>query len=123
MQLFSMSTSSGNLGFTVLGAGTATIDSNALTYSSGADGGGLNAATLSGSVRSGVATATPWAIAGSSSTFVGYAHGMFRVTLGGTIIPSVSLSNAAAAVVLAGTHFTVKRRSSVDDDNFYGAWT
>lgn len=123
MQLSTMSTTSGNLSFTVLGAGTAVIGANALIYSSGADGGATNASALSGTVRTGVVTGAPFAIAGASTSFTGYAHGMFRVTTGGTIIPSVALTTAAAAVVIAGTHFTVKRRSSISGDIFYGAWT
>lgn len=123
MQVSSMSNTTGNLSFTVLGAGTATINTNALIYSSGADGGATNAIALSGTVRTGVVTGAPFASGGTSPSFTGYAHGMFRVTAAGTIIPSVALTTAAAAVVTAGTHFTVKRRSTISTDTFAGAWT
>lgn len=123
LQVSNMSSATGNLSFTVLGAGTATINSNALIYSSGADGGATNASTLSGTVRTGVVTGVPFAIAGTSTSFSGYAHGMFRVTAAGTIIPSVALTTNFPAVVTAGTHFIVKKRSSISTDVFYGAWT
>jgi hypothetical protein len=120
-----MSTTSGNLQFNLLGAGTATIDSNALMYGSALDTTFSTATSgaLSGFVIQGTSSTTNIA---SSSTGAGVhfiTSGVLRVTAAGTIIPSVALTSAAAANVLAGSYFVIKRRSSISSDTFYGAWT
>jgi len=120
-----MSTTSGNLQFNLLGAGTATIDSNALMYGSALDTtfSSAIAGALSGFVIQGTSSTTNIA---SSSTGAGVhfvTSGVLRVTAAGTIIPSVALTSAAAANVLAGSYFVIKRRSSISSDTFYGAWT
>lgn len=47
--------------------------------------------------------------------------GTFRVTTAGTIIPSISLVTAAAAVVIAGSCFRIWR-AGAENVNSVGAW-
>lgn len=124
IRLTGMSTgASTNLSYTVLGAGTASLAANSVTFSTGADGGVTVATAQSGSMTVGVATPQPIVTAATSQFLHAHVRGVFRVNTEGTIIPSVSLGTAAAAVVTAGTYFMVKRRSSISGDTFYGAWT
>ena len=124
IRLTGMSTAaSTNLSYTVLGAGTASLAANSVTFSTGADGGVTAATAQSGSMTVGVATPQPIVTAATSQFLHAHVRGVFRVNTEGTIIPSVSLGTAAAAVVTAGTYFMVKRRSSISGDTFYGAWT
>jgi hypothetical protein len=122
LYLTSMSATSGNLTFNILGAGTATIGSNSLSYNTSQDGGTTAPVSQSGSpfVSTGV---TPAATITPAGNFSGVFRGMIRITAAGTVIPSVSLQNAAAAVVQVGSHIIFKRRSSLSSDTFYGAWT
>lgn len=124
-RLTGMSSTSGNLQFSVLGAGTATIGSGALNYSSGADatGAATSPAALSGAVLTGTTTYQPMVTGGIGVQLQAIASGMFRVTAAGTIIPSVTLNTAIAATVVAGTTFIVKQRSAISGDTFSGAWT
>lgn len=123
-QLSGMSATSGNLGINLLGAGTAVIGSTSLSYVMGQDGGTTVAATnVSATPFSGSTSLNPVVIAGLASTLVFSARGLITVTTAGTIIPSVALGTAAAAVVLAGTYMTIKQRSTLSTDTFYGAWT
>lgn len=48
--------------------------------------------------------------------------GMFKVTAAGTIIPSVALQTAAAALVKAGSWFRIAKIGE-NADNAIGAWT
>lgn len=119
--LSSMSATSGNLAFNILGAGTATISSDALSYVTGQDGTGVGG--QSGAPFSGTVSANPSVSAGTNLTYGANIFGMFRVTAAGTVIPSVALATAAAAVVSAGSHIAFKRRTTLSADTFYGAWT
>lgn len=47
--------------------------------------------------------------------------GMFRVSAGGTIIPSVTLVTANAAVVKAGSWFKIKKIGE-SSETYLGAW-
>jgi hypothetical protein len=105
LNLSSMSATSGNMKFDVLGAGTASFTSAAF-HSVGVD---TSAPGTAGS-QSGCFTATN----ASSGDIVGAAvntgcvvdiWGIFRVSSAGTIIPSVALTNAAAAVVGVNSFF------------------
>ena len=125
VRIVGMSSTSGNLLFTPLGAGTATLNSNSLNMSIGADVAGVStsASSLSGAVLTGVATYVNAVTAGTGTIFQGYFSGAFRVTASGTIIPSVALLTASAATVIAGTHFVIKQRSTISTDTYAGAWT
>lgn len=100
--LSSMSSSSGSFGFAL--GGTATLSqywwSNA------------NKATLATAAGGQVTynTAANTAIATATTATVGFARcgGILTVTVGGTVIPQVSLGVAAAAVVGVGSYFKIR---------------
>jgi hypothetical protein len=103
--LSSMSGTSGNMGFNVLGAGSATVGSvfymedgfdNAINV-----GGTPNTAGASNAA----ALAAPLVTASTSTELSVRFTGTFRVTAAGTIIPSCTLTTAAAAVVRIGSFF------------------
>lgn len=104
-----MSATSGNAQFDLLGAGTATLD-RVLWQALGID----NTTPTNAATRTGSASITPAGGAQLVAAAVGTAmiaeiSGIFDVTVGGTLIPSIALANAAAAVVKAGSHFVVER--------------
>jgi len=122
-RLSSMSATSGNCSFSIRGAGTATISADSLSYIIGQDNVTTSPATTQGKAFFGDSVAAPLVTATTATDLVARIHGMFRVTAAGTIIPSVGLTNAAAAVVSIGSFISVKRRSSLIADSFYGQWT
>lgn len=124
-RIIGMSATTGNLQFNLLGAGTATLGTNSLHSTSGADVGSAvtTASALSGAVLTGTTTYQPMVASGTGVHLHATATGVFRVTAAGTIIPSVALGVAAAATVVAGTTFIVKQRSTISTDTFSGAWT
>jgi hypothetical protein len=105
LNLSSMSASSGNLGFSIVGAGTATFTSaawhafglDATTQTTGAAiGGSFSAAAGATGNISTAATGTSYSVV---------IKGIFRINAAGTIIPSVQLTTASAAVVGANCWF------------------
>ena len=100
--LSSMSSSSGSFGFALGGAATKTEYWWSLA----------NKATLATAAAGQVTynTAANTAIATASTATVAYArvHGVVIVTVGGTLIPQVSLGVAAAAVVGIGSFFKIR---------------
>jgi hypothetical protein len=122
--LFGLSSSVVNLSFQVLGAGTATL-SRPIGQAIGVDGSGSTASTMSGTVYTSQSSPNPSVTATSSLGYGASFRGMFRVTSGGTIIPSVQLGGTSTVTntVNAGSYFMCKRRSSLSTDTFYGAWT
>lgn len=109
LYLTSMDTTSGNGSFSLLGAGTATLAR--ILYGVW----GMDASTpLVVNTRSGVgaiteATAAAMITASAGTGLFAHVAGQFDVTVTGTIIPSIGLANAAAAVVKAGSHFRCQR--------------
>jgi hypothetical protein len=122
-RLSSMSTTSGNASFSILGAGTAVIDANSYSYTTGQDNVTATPAAQSGVFFAGAAATAPIVTASTATDLAVHIRGMFRVTTAGTIIPSVGLTTAAAAIVTTGSHIIFKRRSTLSTDTFYGAWT
>lgn len=120
--LTSMSATSGNLQFSLKGAGTAGAISG-LMYHSGIDQLNTAAQNVSGVLLNGPTSLTPMAIASAQTTFQGIVRGTTRVTTAGTIIPSVALTTAAAASVNIGSYFVIKRRSTIDSDLYGGPWS
>lgn len=107
--LTGMSGSSGNAAFDILGAGGATLG-GVLYHVSGADQGSLtNQSNRTGSFATTGQTQAAMVSAGTGSTLGAEIRGTFEVTAAGTIIPSVTLANAAAATVVAGTYFACRR--------------
>jgi hypothetical protein len=105
LHLTNMSATSGNCGFSIIGAGTATFNSSNFhvigfdvsTLTSGAAGSGTFAATSSnsGNILS----------AGTGTSMAAMIKGVMRVNAAGTIIPSINLTTANAATVNANTYF------------------
>jgi len=105
--LSSMSATSGNFGFSIIGAGTASI-SSASWQAVGLDATALNTAAAFGGVFSSTAGQTGNIVtAGTGTAATVWIRGMFRVTTAGTIIPSIQLTTAAAAVVGTDSWFKV----------------
>lgn len=110
--LSSMSATSGNFALDPLGAGTAVC--GAWVYHAvGIDSSTLTAAAA----QTGSFTVTQQSVASIVSAATGTAagvrvEGMFEVTTAGTLIPSVTLVTAAAAVVAVGTYFWAERIST-----------
>jgi hypothetical protein len=103
--LGTMSSTTGNTGFDLKGAGTAVLGS-ILMFNTGSDNLQSTTVALSGRTmpqqNTSSASMVTAATATAMSTFV---TGTFEVTTAGTIIPSVYLVTAAAAVVIAGSWF------------------
>jgi hypothetical protein len=123
IRLVSMSTTSGNLNFSIVGAGSAVVTAGSFSFVTGFDNTTTTVTVQSGLYFSGATATAPIVTAATSAGFVAVIRGMIRVSDAGTVIPSIALTNAAAAVVSSGTHIIFKRRSSVSTDTFYGAWT
>lgn len=105
LYLTTMSATSGNFAFNLTGTGSATVG-GILYHSYGIDSSTpLNAGTRtgSGSVTSGSAASVVTAATGTGAIVT--IEGIFAVTSAGTIVPSIALVTAAAAVVKAGSHF------------------
>jgi hypothetical protein len=117
-----MSGTSGNLAFDPVGAGTATTDRWGY-HASGID----NSSPLSAGTRTGSASVTQQSVAsivtaGTGTGMVVHVTGMFRVTAGGTIIPSITLVTANAAVAKAGSWFKCAKIGETTETSV-GAWT
>lgn len=124
LRVTGMSSTSGNAQFSVLGAGTATIGSASVISSFGTEGGTTTTSQpVSGTTLTGTATAASLVAAGTATSMGAQVRGLLRVTAAGTIIPSIALVTAAAAVVTAGSYFAIKRRSTLSGDAYSGAWT
>jgi len=115
-----MSGTSGNFGFDILGAGTATI-SNQLWAAHGLDATTqATAAAIGGSLAAAANTADVITAAVGTAAHV-LIKGTFSITTGGTIIPSVKLTTGAAAVVKTGSYFRAER-IGLDTVTTVGPW-
>lgn len=112
MKVSSMSATSGNLAWGLKGAGTATIgDVNWGAW--GRDGGTVSAAAAIGGSFWEIADATGDILTPTVATNMWASiSGAFQVTAAGTIIPSVALTTAAAAVMEEGSFFKCRRVGS-----------
>jgi hypothetical protein len=109
----SMSASSGNGKFSVIGAGTATLGS-ILWRASGNDNASQTTGAAVGGMWSVIATQTAANIvtAGTATAMSFEITGTFEVTGAGTIIPSFAQTTAAAAVVSIGSFIKFRRIGS-----------
>ena len=122
LYMLSMSATSGNSKFDLLGAGTATlanigyftsgIESSAPTTTVGAVSGGWSVTAIS--------PATNMITAGTATGQWALMKGRFQVSASGTIIPSILLTTASAAIVKAGSFF---RASFLGTAATNGTWT
>ena len=120
--LASMSTTSGNGAFGILGAGTATIAS-ALSQAVGIDGFLATGAGTGNSYWTGVTATAPMVTAQANASLGVTIRGTFKISAAGTIIPSFTLTTAAAAVVQPNTYFMCRRISNSATATTYGPWT
>jgi hypothetical protein len=105
ISLSSMSATSGNAAFSL--AGTSTFTSLGYTVT-GFDGTTLTTvAATSGSYNTTTATAASMVTAGTGTSMWAIIKGTLRVNSGGTIIPSIALVTAAAAVVGTNSYFRI----------------
>ena len=105
---------SSNLAFDLVGAGTATCAAW-LVHCVGADTNGVGSAatTVSGTWAVTQQTAVASLVSGAANPDCWFRiSGTFEVTGAGTMIPSVTLASAAAAVVQAGSYLTLERIGS-----------
>lgn len=119
----SMSGTSGNGKFSLIGAGTATLgailwqaygNDNTAETTGAATGGGWHVIATQ--------TATNIATAGTGTGLCFLVKGTFEVTVAGTIIPSFAQTTAAAAVVSVGSYFKCNRVGSTSVTSV-GQWT
>jgi len=108
-----MSATTGNALLNVRGAGTATI--NDWLYSIvGKDGALSGVSTLTGGMPVTEATPASMHTGGAGTEMWWVTQGTFTVTAAGTIIPSVDLATASAAVVAIGSYFMCERVGDVN---------
>jgi hypothetical protein len=119
----SMSATSGNGKFSVIGAGTATLGS-ILWRAMGNDNASQTTGAAVGGMWSVIATQTAANIvtAGTGTAMSFYITGTFEVTGAGTIIPSFAQTTAAAAVVSIGSYIKFNRIGSTTMTSV-GQWT
>lgn len=104
INLKSMSGTSGNGGFDIVGAGTATTTS--IEWTSSFRDGAFDAAAGGAQYHSTVSASTGnITTAATATTMYGTITGVIRINAGGTIIPSVYLTTVAAAVTNTNSYF------------------
>lgn len=118
----SMSATSGNAQFQILGGGTATLG-GVLYHDVGVDGASGTAATQTGSWAVASSSAASISTAGTGTALMMDIRGTFEVTVTGTIIPSIALVTAAAAVISAGSYFRCVRVGALNQNNTQGSWS
>lgn len=105
----SMSATSGNGAFSLIGAGTATL-TQVLQFVHGVDIALDTTSTLGGSGSASATQGAANATSGNVSTdVIVFVKGTFNVSVTGTIIPSFAQTTAAAAVLRVGSFFKCKR--------------
>ena len=116
-----MSATSGNAQFSLLGAGTAVLAATEKFMALAADAAVNVLAAPSMAHASAVATSpAPIATAATATSLVALLKGAFTITTAGSIIPSIALATAAAAISAKGSFFKV---TAINDANLTGAWT
>lgn len=111
LNIGSMSATSGNLLFNVLGAGTATLGA-LLFHVVGVDGANATAAAQSGSTAVTSSTPASALTAGVGAAATLNITGSFEVTVAGTLIPSITMVTAAASVLAIGSFLGFERIGS-----------
>lgn len=118
--LTGMSSTSGNGAINLLGSGTATM-AGVLGLMAGRDAASTSTGTLTGVPVTAPGSVSPPLTAGAATEMWFESHGFFRITAGGTIIPSITLLTAAAALVKTGSYMRVDRIGDHDMVS-QGAW-
>jgi hypothetical protein len=114
-----MSTTSGSFGFAL--GGTATF-TQAWTSSANKVATGTSATAASGFTTSNTAANTSLVTANVNPDGYAYVEGVIRVTVAGTLIPQISLTVAAAAVIAANSFFHLHPMGAAAVSNI-GRWS
>jgi hypothetical protein len=110
--LDTMNTTSGNAQLGLLGSGSAVLGAQ-LVHVVGVDGASGAAATQTGSTtRAGNTSPASAVTAGTGTAMTMRIRGTFEVTTAGTIVPSIALVTANAAIVRTGSYLRFKRLGS-----------
>jgi hypothetical protein len=118
-----MAASSGIAEISLIGAGTATM-ANALWVVEGIDPSNATMPqALNGSVVAGDASGASAVIATTGTSSVFRLRGSFQITTAGTVIPSIALVNASAAVLQAGSYIKFQPLSSGFVNGVTGNWS
>lgn len=120
LSIDTMSATSGNMGFDVLGAGTATIAAQNW-FLHGLDATTQSTAAAISGIASEAARTGDTVVAATGTAVHVFVRGILEISTGGTIIPSVKLTTANAAVVRAGSYFKVER-IGIDTMTTVGPW-
>ena len=122
LSLSSMSSTTGNGLFDLLGAGTATFGAG-LFNAIGIDATtATTAVAQTGSWDNSKASPASMVLAATGTSMNAKLGGMFDLTAGGTLIPSITLVTASAAVLAAGSYIYFKRLGEVGE-NYRGPWS
>lgn len=121
--LTTMSATSGNTAFNLLGAGTAVLADHFYSTIGVDAAGGIGVGTKTGGAGI-FGTSEPASVvtAGTGTQVFFDVFGSFSLSVGGTIIPSVALVTAAAAVAVAET-FIIVEQLNTTGASYGGAWT
>lgn len=122
LNMDNMSSTSGNAAFGILGAGTATVASY-LSQAVGLDGSVATAGAASTSYWATATSPQPIVTAAANTTLGVVIRGTFRVTAAGTIIPSITLANAATARTRTNSYFSTTRISTSATAVTFGPWS
>lgn len=122
LYITSMSATSGNFSFDPVGAGTAVGAKFAYDIYGIDAANPLNPANQTGSGSISQNTGVNVLSVATSTLARARISGIFDITTGGTIIPSIALTTAAAAVINANSWFTIEKIGEAAE-NFVGAWT
>jgi hypothetical protein len=121
-QITGMSATSGNGVFSL--AGAAVLANPRMLSAFGVDSTAMNTGVAGSAalVQGGTAFTTNTVLAATGTGMFVTIQGIFAVTTGGTIIPSIALTTAAAAVVKAGSCIIVNKIGAATDTT-RGSWS
>lgn len=122
LYLTAMSATSGNAAFDPIGAGTAGGDQFGYDVAGIDATGPMAVATVTGLGSVGQQTGASMVTAGTGTSMRAKIEGMFRISTAGTIIPSITLVTAAAAVVNPGSYFKITKIGE-SSETFFGPWS
>jgi len=123
IQCKGMSATSGNLKFSIIGAGGATL-ANILWHSNGIDAANEGVTTSSGiSSIQGTQTAANIATASIATVCTFHVYGSFELTVAGTIIPSIAQTTATTTAVITAGSYLQFRRVGATTAVSVGQWT
>lgn len=112
-----MSATSGTFGFALAGTATKTFISYAFAQKNNGVA-GTTYHSISDNVANTALTANTTSTAGGASL-----SGTIRVTVAGTLIPQISLSTAAAAIIFTNSYFKIRQMSDSSTASSVGNWS